>query len=162
MEDLNIQLSNVIRKQEVKYVLTVPCTILSKYYDETITKTIYLSREEEGVGLASGLTVSNQNTILMMQNSGLGNCINAFASLTIPYNIGFVVIVSMRGDELEDNPVQIPMGNATKALIKSIGCEYHEINRFNNLTATINKAFEEVHLSERPVFVLLPRKEHLE
>ncbi|USL45554.1 thiamine pyrophosphate-binding protein [Priestia megaterium] len=162
MDDLNLQLATSIKKQEVKYVLTVPCTILSKYYDESITQTIYLSREEEGVGLASGLTVSNQNAILMMQNSGLGNCINAFASLTIPYNIGFVVIVSMRGDELEDNPVQIPMGNATKALIKSIGCKYYEINQDNDLTATIDKAFREVHLNERPVFVLLPRKEHLQ
>ncbi|WP_397539018.1 hypothetical protein [Rummeliibacillus pycnus] len=161
MGDLSLQLSNVIKEHEINYVLTVPCTILSKYYDESITNTIYLSREEEGVGLASGLTVSNQNAILMMQNSGLGNCINAFASLTIPYKIGFLVIVSMRGDELEDNPVQIPMGNATKALINSIGCKYYEINRTNDLTTTINKAFEEVNSSEKPIFVLLPRKEHL-
>ena len=70
---------------------------------------------------------------MIIQNSGLGNCINAFASLCNPYKIGFLVIVSMRGDELEDNPVQIPMGNATKTLISSLDCEYYTFNKGNKI-----------------------------
>ncbi|RIN39743.1 hypothetical protein [Staphylococcus succinus] len=110
-------IEDILCENGVKKLLTVPCTILSKYFYKNTIETIYLSKEEEGVGIASGLTIAKEKPVMIIQNSGLGNCINAFASLCNPYKIGFLVIVSMRGDELEDNPVQIPMGNATKTFI---------------------------------------------
>lgn len=146
----------------VKNVLTVPCSILNSCYKETPgVNTIYLSREEEGVGLASGFTVSGNNSVLMIQNSGLGNCINAFASLTIPYKIGFIVIVSMRGDDLEDNPVQVPMGKATKNLIKAIDCNYIEVSKQNSFEECYLRAIRQIEIEKRPVFILLPRLEVL-
>lgn len=153
-------IEDILCENGVKKLLTVPCTILNKYFYKNTIETIYLSKEEEGVGIASGLTIAKEKPVMIIQNSGLGNCINAFASLCNPYKIGFLVIVSMRGDELEDNPVQIPMGNATKTLISSLDCEYYTFNKEEQFSTTIQKGLNKIQETNKPVFILLPRKDH--
>ncbi|ENH95635.1 Sulfopyruvate decarboxylase [Gracilibacillus halophilus YIM-C55.5] len=159
---LTNQIVECLNNYNIKFLLTLPCTILNSYeIHKTKAKTIYLSREEEGIGLTAGINQGGINSIIMIQNSGLGNCINSIASLLIPYKIGTVIIVSMRGDKLEDNPVQIPMGEATKKIILAIGCEYIEVTKNNNFYESFNYALNKAKTYSTPVFILLPRKEIL-
>src|SRR5215510_825493 len=71
-----------------------------------------LTTEEEGIGLAAGAWLGGDRAALLMQSSGVGNCVNAF---TLAANCKFplLLLVTMRGEKGEANPWQIPMGKAT-------------------------------------------------
>ena len=55
-----------------------------------------LAREEEGIGIITGEYLGGRRGVLMMQSAGLGNCVNALASLAIPYQIPFIMLISQR------------------------------------------------------------------
>ena len=78
---------------------------------------IVLTTEEEGVGLVAGAALGGQRAALLMQSSGVGNCINMFSLLR---NCGFgcLVLVTMRGEFAEFNPWQVPMGSITEDCLK--------------------------------------------
>ena len=79
---------------------------------------VVLTTEEEGVGLVAGAALGGQRAALLMQSSGVGNCINMFSLLR---NCGFgcVVLVTMRGEFGEFNPWQVPMGAITEDVLQA-------------------------------------------
>jgi sulfopyruvate decarboxylase alpha subunit len=81
---------------------------------------VVLTTEEEGIGLAAGAALGGQRAALLMQSSGVGNCINTFSLLK---NCGFpcLVLITMRGEFAEFNPWQVPMGSITEASLKLCG-----------------------------------------
>ncbi len=64
--------------------------------------------------------LGGQRAALLMQSSGVGNCINMFSLMK---NCGFpcLVLVTMRGEFAEFNPWQVPMGSITEASLKLCG-----------------------------------------
>jgi sulfopyruvate decarboxylase subunit alpha len=82
-----------------------------------------LTREEECIGFACGLSAAGGRPAVLMQNSGLGNALNALGSFAIPYAIGIPLVISMRGTLGEENPSQVPMGRATPALLAALGIQ---------------------------------------
>jgi sulfopyruvate decarboxylase subunit alpha len=82
-----------------------------------------LTREEECVAYAAGFQAAGGRAAVLMQNSGLGNALNAFGSFAIPYGIGVPLVLSMRGTLGEANPSQVPMGRATPALLAALGIQ---------------------------------------
>jgi sulfopyruvate decarboxylase alpha subunit len=82
-----------------------------------------LTREEECVAYAAAFQAAGGRAAVLMQNSGLGNALNAFGSFAIPYGIGIPVVLSMRGTLGEANPSQVPMGRATPALLAALGIQ---------------------------------------
>jgi sulfopyruvate decarboxylase alpha subunit len=81
---------------------------------------VVLTTEEEGVGLVAGSALGGQRAALLMQSSGVGNCINMFSLLR---NCGFgcVLLVTMRGEFGEFNPWQVPMGAVTEEVLRLSG-----------------------------------------
>jgi sulfopyruvate decarboxylase alpha subunit len=81
---------------------------------------VVLTTEEEGVGLVAGAALGGQRAALLMQSSGVGNCINMFSLLR---NCGFgcVIVVTMRGEFGEFNPWQVPMGTITADALRLAG-----------------------------------------
>ena len=81
---------------------------------------VVLTTEEEGVGLVAGAALGGQRAVLLMQSSGVGNCVNMFSLLR---NCGFgcVVLVSMRGEFGEFNQWQVPMGSITEEVLRLSG-----------------------------------------
>jgi sulfopyruvate decarboxylase alpha subunit len=81
---------------------------------------VVLTTEEEGVGLVAGAALGGQRAALLMQSSGVGNCINMFSLL---HNCGFgcVILVTMRGEYGEFNPWQVPMGAITEDVLRLAG-----------------------------------------
>ncbi len=82
-----------------------------------------LSREEECVAYAVGQRIAGRRPVVLMQSSGLGNSINALASLAVPYRLGIPMVLSMRGTLGEANPSQVPMGRATVPLLSALGIQ---------------------------------------
>jgi len=81
---------------------------------------VVLTTEEEGVGLVAGAALGGQRAALLMQSSGVGNCINMFSLLR---NCGFgcVILVTMRGEFGEFNQWQVPMGAITEDVLRLAG-----------------------------------------
>jgi len=86
----------------IDFAASVPCVNLQALLDLVARDPdiihIPATREEEGVGLCAGAWMGGRRTALLMQNSGLGNCINALASLDLLYGIPLLMIISHRGE----------------------------------------------------------------
>lgn len=81
---------------------------------------VVLTTEEEGIALATGAWLGGQRAVLLMQSSGVGNCINML-SLPASCRVPFFTLVTMRGEWGEFNPWQVPMGSATPAVLAAAG-----------------------------------------
>ena len=81
---------------------------------------IVLTTEEEGVAVVSGAWLGGQRAVLLMQSSGVGNCVNMFSLLTSA-NFPFFTLVTMRGEYADFNPWQGPMGRATQGALELMG-----------------------------------------
>jgi len=80
---------------------------------------IVLTTEEEGIGLAAGAWLGGARSVLLMQSSGVGNCINALGMVR-ECRFPLLMLVTMRGEEGEFNPWQVPMGRATRSVLESM------------------------------------------
>ena len=89
---------------------------------------IVLTTEEEGVALATGAWLGGQRAVLLMQSSGVGNCINMF-SLLQSCRIPFLTLVTMRGEYAEFNPWQTPMSKATQGTMELMGIRVQRADR---------------------------------
>ncbi len=87
--------------------------------DERITSSV-LTSEQEGIGLLAGAWLGGERGVLMMQSTGVGNCINAL-SLTASCKMPLVLLVTMRGEWAEFNPWQIPIGQAAPSCLEVAG-----------------------------------------
>jgi sulfopyruvate decarboxylase alpha subunit len=121
--DWQAQIAHAIRDADVSAVAYVPDARLRGIVDalgEGHPRLRTLTREEECIAYAAGHLLAGGRAVVLMQCSGLGNCLNAVGSLCLPYGIGVPMILSMRGTLGERNPSQVPMGRATPALLAAL------------------------------------------
>ena len=81
---------------------------------------VVLTTEEEGVAVTCGAWLGGQRAVLLMQSSGVGNCVNMF-SLLSNGGFPFFTLVTMRGEYADFNPWQGPMGRATQGALELMG-----------------------------------------
>lgn len=99
-----------------------------------------LTREEECVGYAAGFRAAGGTPVVLMQCSGLGNAVNALASLAVPYGLGFVLVVSMRGTLGERNPAQVPLGRSTASLFALLGIQAFPVRSVDDIEQVVDGA----------------------
>jgi len=147
-----------MKRAGIDFVVSVPCVNLQGLFDliEKDPEIIHVpvTREEEGVGISAGAYMGGKKPALMMQNSGLGNSINALASLDLLYGIPLLMIISHRGGKGETISGQIPMGKLTPRLLDAM-----EIPRFAPHLSEAEKivawAWQAAQEKGRPTAVLL-------
>ena len=83
-------------------------------------RSITLTTEQEGIATAAGARLGGQRSVLLLQSSGVGNCINML-SLAANCRFPLLMLVTMRGEWAEFNPWQVPMGRATEDALKLMG-----------------------------------------
>jgi phosphonopyruvate decarboxylase len=103
----------------------VPCSYFESFRLRVLAdpKCKYIPAANEGlaISIAAGLYLSGHKTAVLMQNSGLGNAINPLSSLTIPYKIPLLLIISWRGEPgKHDANHHICMGNATAPILNAL------------------------------------------
>jgi sulfopyruvate decarboxylase alpha subunit len=107
-------------------------------------KAVSLTTEEEGIALSAGAWLGGEKCVMLMQSSGVGNCINML-SLIETCRFPFCAFVTMRGQWHEFNPWQMPMGTTTKQALQTAGCLVDEVEDPADVgaraAATIHKAF---------------------
>ncbi|MFW8564827.1 phosphonopyruvate decarboxylase [Orrella sp. 11846] len=113
-----------------------------------------LTTEEEGVAQLAGAWLGGDKGVLLMQSSGVGNCINML-SLSISCSFPLLMLVTMRGDFGEYNPAQIPMGNSTQAVLEATGVICKRADSKDSVTETVSSAMRLAFNTYRPVAVLI-------
>jgi sulfopyruvate decarboxylase subunit alpha len=156
---INEKIIEILKQEKTYFIVSVPCNLLGRVIDlvnnDPFFKHVSVTREEEGIGLCAGAYLSDIFTCMLLQNSGLGNSINAIASLLNCYEIPMLLLISHRGTIGEKITAQIPMGKATPKLLDAINVEYKILkkpNQVNEIRVMIKKSKE----TSKPVAVLLP------
>ena len=111
--------SNVSLMAYVPDVSIDQCAKLMRH--DSFFHVVSATREEEAIGIAAGAYVAGRNACVFMQSSGLGNCVNALASLCIPYRIPIPLVINLRGQPGEHTIAQIGMGRAARPILDVLG-----------------------------------------
>lgn len=125
--------------------------------DHPDIRTTVATREEEAFGIAAGLYLGGIRPAVMLQSSGLGNSINALASLDVAFEIPVLMLISMRGGDGEWNPTQHPMGNAVRPILDSLGIPHTTIEAADQAGRIVREMGERAFQSRRPAACLLAR-----
>jgi sulfopyruvate decarboxylase alpha subunit len=118
---------------------------------------IVLTTEEEGVALAAGAWLGGQRAALLMQSSGLGNCINML-SLARSCRFPLLMLITMRGEWEEFNPWQEPMGSIVDPVLKLCGAEIYRARKPDEVEGLAERAVQTVFGDERIVALVLSQE----
>lgn len=150
---------NGLKDAGIDFVVSVPCVNLSKLLDmldedEEITH-IPVTREEEGIGICAGAYLGGKKTAILMQNSGLGNSINALKSLMELYEFPLIMIMSHRGTEGENICGQVPMGRSTPRILESMDFKFFKPGNSEAAYEDIIESWDLTQEEGKPVSILL-------
>ncbi len=158
--EIDSLLYTAIKNAGVDLILSVPCDMLKGLINEIEnTKEISyipITREEEGVGIAAGAYLGGKTPLILMQNSGLGNSINAIKSLLELYEIPVIFMMSHRGAEGEKIIAQFPMGKVTYDLLDCINVRKF-IRDSRTIISNIEEAVQFSRNSNQSVAIILKR-----
>jgi sulfopyruvate decarboxylase alpha subunit len=141
----------VLKEAGVKQVGMVPDAGHSRLIRATLTT------EEEGVAMLAGAWLGGQRGVLLLQSSGVGNCINML-SLPVICHMPLLMLVTMRGDWGEFNPWQVPMGQGTKAALEAIGVVVTRADEPHLVGQTVWGAANLAFNTWRPAAVLIGQR----
>jgi len=148
----------VLKEGNVRQIAYVPDAghshvIRSAIADPEI-EDIVLTTEEEGVAVVSGAWLGGQRAVLLMQSSGVGNCVNMF-SLLSSANFPFFTLVTMRGEYADFNPWQGPMGRATQGALELMGITVLRASDPSQVEEIVRAGFDAAFEAGERVAVLL-------
>ena len=118
---------------------------------------IRLTSEEQGVSLLGGAWLGGNKGVLLMQSSGVGNCINML-SLSTSCQFPLLILVTMRGDHAEFNPSQVPMGDATETVLAAMGVLVRRADTHEDVVQEVSGALRMTYNTFRPMAVLIGQK----
>jgi sulfopyruvate decarboxylase alpha subunit len=155
------ELYDLLRRNGVTQFAYVPDAghrvLIDRSLADPAAHAVALTTEEEGVALVAGADLGGARAVLLMQSSGVGNCINML-SLIAGGRFPFLTLVSMRGDFGEGNPWQYAMGQAVEPVLKAMGVICLRVERPEEVTPTVSAALTMVFQSGHAVAVLLTQK----
>jgi len=131
--------------------------LIRRLHSDVPDRAVMLTTEEEGVGVCCGAWLGGKRSVMAIQSSGVGNCINAF-SLVTNCRFPLFLLVSMRGEFGEGNPWQIPMGRITAETLKLSGFHVFSATREDEVAALVAGGLTMTYRSEEPVAVLLSQR----
>jgi sulfopyruvate decarboxylase alpha subunit len=118
---------------------------------------VTLTTEEEGIAMLSGAWLGGDKGVLLMQSSGVGNCINML-SLSLLHRTPMPMIVTMRGDFGEFNPAQVPMGRATQTVLEAMGTLVHRADKAEDVAPTVDATLRLAFNTFRPTATLIGQR----
>jgi sulfopyruvate decarboxylase alpha subunit len=120
-------------------------------------RAVVLTTEEEGIGLAAGAWLGGLKSALLMQSSGVGNVINALGMVR-ECRFPLVTLVTMRGEQGEFNPWQVPMGQAVRPVLEAMGTVVQYVEKEDQVAPVVNAALRLAYNSYVSVAVLISQR----
>ncbi len=158
MRSAEEKLTGILRDSGVDFTATLPCDRLKRLLGMIPDSFFHvpLTREEEGAGICAGAALAGKRPAMFIQNSGVGNMINALLSLTGFYGLPLAVFVSHRGIYKEKIAAQAPMGLKLPGILRGAGIGFSSIDSASGLDL-VPKMLEKVYRQNRiHAFLLSP------
>lgn len=151
----------VLKGLDIRQVATVPdaghATLIRLCDADPDMTVVPLTTEEEGIALLAGAWWGGQRGVLLMQSSGVGNCINML-SLPLTYRLPLVMLVTMRGDWGEFNPMQVPMGQGTQPVLEAMGVLVRRADTAADVAPAVEGLAKIAFNAGRPAAVLIGQR----
>src|ERR1700732_3073231 len=161
MGDWRDEIFAALKAAEIRQVGYVPdaghTRLIELCHAEPTIRAVPLTSEEEGVALLAGAWLGGQRGALLMQSSGVGNCINML-SLTKTCRFPLVMLVAMRGEWAEFNPWQVPMGSRTQAALELCDVLVYRVDRPEDAAETVAAALDIAFNGDLATAVLLSQR----
>ena len=135
----------------------VPCSMVKSLIATLEERGGYIpeTREDAAVGLAAGASMAGKQPVVIMQNSGLGVCLNALASLSLIYHLPCLLLITWRGYQGTDAPEHLIMGDISPTLLETLGVP-HRVLSAATVQDSLRWAVETLKERNQPVALLLP------
>lgn len=130
--------------------------LISCHADPEI-KAVSLTTEEEGVAMLAGTWLGGERGALLLQSSGVGNCINLL-SVIQECRFPLLMLVTMRGEWGEFNPWQLPMGQSTARILDNAGVVVQHVDDAARVGETVFAAAQMAFSAYRAVAVLIGQR----
>ncbi len=155
------EIFDVLKASGIRQVGYVPDSGHARLIDlvraEKTMRAVPLTTEEEGVALAAGAWLGGDKSVLLMQSSGAGNCINMLGMLN-ECRIPLLALVTMRGQWGEFNPWQVPMSQGTIPVLEALGVMTRPVDRADDIAETVLAASQIAFNTCRLVAVLISQR----
>jgi len=152
---------DVFKKSDIQLIGYVPdaghAALINSAKSDRTMHDVVMTTEEEGIPLCAGAWLGGMRSVLLMQSSGVGNCVNML-SLQSTARFPMVIIVTMRGEYAEFNPWQIPMGSTTREVLEICGFKVERVDDETEAAETVQAAIDFAYNSNVGVAVLLSQK----
>ena len=154
-------LHRVLKANDVRQMAYVPdaghTALINLFHADPDVTCNMLTTEEEGIAIAAGAWLGGQRTVLLMQSSGVGNCINML-SLPVIMRAPLLMLVTMRGEWAEFNPWQVPMSGATEASLNAVGVRTMRANTPGEIADVVGAAAIEAYDADQQIAVLMSQR----
>ena len=151
----------ILQRFDVRQVPYVPDAGHSQLIERVLAtpamRAVPLTTEEEGIALLAGAWVGGQRGVMLMQSSGVGNCINML-SLTQIFRFPFLTLVTMRGEWGEFNPWQVPMGSSTQGAFELCGVRVLRATHPGEVREVVEAAAGQAYNACTPTAVVLSQR----
>jgi sulfopyruvate decarboxylase subunit alpha len=152
-------LLDAFRSEDIGNLVFLPDTVMGRLLalaeEDPFFRLVGVHREEEAVGVLSGLFLGGQRGAMLIQSSGLGNTLNALGSLAMAYRIPFPLLVSLRGEFGEFNPAQLHMGRAVPGCLDALTIRHVTLRSETHLETIVAGALKTCFTAEEPFGLLL-------
>ena len=124
---------NFLVKKGIKNFVGVPDSTLKKFIEEGLQKNkiIISTREEEAIGIAVGMTLSESKSLVFMQNAGFANSLSTITSLVQLYKIPMIFLIGWRGFLKNDAPEHTKIGKIQPKLLQALSLQSKVLNEKN-------------------------------
>ncbi|MGT2435560.1 phosphonopyruvate decarboxylase [Bradyrhizobium betae] len=160
-DDWPSELYRILKAADVRQMSYVPdaghSQLIRMFSADRDVTTNVLTTEEEGIAIAAGAWLGGQRSVLLMQSSGVGNCINML-SLSAIGRFPLLMLVTMRGEWAEFNPWQVPMSRATQPSLEAIGLKVMRAETAEDLVETVEAAAALAYDSDQQIAVLIGQR----
>ena len=151
----------VLKSFDVRQIAYVPdgghAALIRSVHADPSLRPVALTTEEDGIAVLAGAWLGGQRGALLMQSSGVGNCVNML-SLVATCRVPFLALVTMRGEWGEFNPWQVPMGAATPAALELMAVRVFRADTVDTVGATTQAAAAMAYDAGLACAVLLSQK----
>jgi sulfopyruvate decarboxylase alpha subunit len=132
-EKVQRKIFHYLKKRKIENFIGVPDSTLKHFIDECQknNRIIISTREEEAIGIATGMTLSKSSSLVFMQNAGFANSISTITSLVQLYEIPLIFLIGWRGYLSNDAPEHLKIGKIQSDLLKMIGLKSKIITEKN-------------------------------
>jgi len=145
--------------RQVAYVPDAGLTrLIERCREDNAIETVMCATEEEGIGLSAGAWLGGQKAAVLMQSSGVGNTINAIASLITSAHFPLFTVVTMRGQWGEGNPWQVPMGQAVTPVLEAVGAKVFQADTAEDVAPMIEAGLRMAYSTDQAVAVLVSQR----